>query len=58
MTTSEFNQKIDELKMEYIRVQGDIEKLESTGHSTEKLEMKLNEIEETIKEYRLKLDFK
>ncbi|WP_168714479.1 SE1832 family protein [Metabacillus litoralis] len=52
MSPNEINQKIDELKMEYIKVQGNIEKLESTGHSTEKLEMKLNEIEEEIKKYR------
>lgn len=58
MSANEINQKINELKMEYMKVQGNIEKLESTGHSTEQLEMKLNEIEESIKEYRLQLDYK
>ncbi|MFD2213346.1 SE1832 family protein [Metabacillus endolithicus] len=55
MNALEVQQKIDELKMEYIRVQGDIEKLESTGHSTEKLEARLEEIELTITEYRTQL---
>ncbi|MFV2048967.1 SE1832 family protein [Metabacillus sp. YM-086] len=55
MNAQEVKQKIDELKMEYIRVQGDIEKLESTGHSIEKLEARLEEIESTITEYRTQL---
>ncbi|MBM7603788.1 ribosomal protein L29 [Metabacillus crassostreae] len=58
MSPNEINQKIDELKMEYIKVQGNIEKLESTGHSTEQLELKLNEIEEEIKKYRMTLNSK
>lgn len=52
MNKSEINLKIEELKMEYIKVQGDIEKLESTGHSIEKLESKLEEIENSLKQYR------
>lgn len=45
-------QKIEELKMEYIKTQDDIEKLETTGHSITKLEEKLKAIEaELAKEY-------
>lgn len=32
-TKSEIQYQITELKMEYINLQGDIEKLESTGHN-------------------------
>ncbi len=45
--------KITELKLEYVRLQGDIERLESLGHSFEKLELRLTEIEKEIQEYRL-----
>ena len=55
MDTQEINQKIDELKMEYVKVQGDIEKLEATGHSTGILEAKLSELENKLSEYRSKL---
>ncbi|MGM7723271.1 SE1832 family protein [Metabacillus sp. Hm71] len=49
MEKEKINQKISELKMEYIRIQGDIEKLESTGHSITKLEERLQEIEAELK---------
>lgn len=52
MDQDKINQKIAELKMEYIRIQGDIEKLESTGHSIEKLEARLVDIENELKNYR------
>jgi hypothetical protein len=55
LNTQEIYLKIDELKMEYVKVQGDIEKLESTGHSTEILEAKLSELENKLREYRSKL---
>jgi hypothetical protein len=55
LDTKEIYDKIDELKMEYVKVQGDIEKLESTGHSTEILETKLSELENKLREYRSKL---
>lgn len=32
MTKHELQQEIAELKMDYVRLQGDMEKLESTGH--------------------------
>lgn len=55
MDKQDLNQKIEELKMEYIKIQGDIEKLESTGHSIDKLEAKLSEIEKDLTTYRTKL---
>ncbi|PGT81061.1 MULTISPECIES: SE1832 family protein [Bacillaceae] len=55
MSSQDIQQIIDELKMEYIRVQGDIEKLEATGHSTEKLESKLLELEEELSKIRTQL---
>jgi len=44
--------KIQELKMEYTRIQGDMERLESLGHSVKKQEEKLEEIENELKYYR------
>ncbi|MDQ0223915.1 SE1832 family protein [Metabacillus niabensis] len=55
MDKQELNQKIEELKLEYIKIQGDIEKLESTGHSIDKLEAKLSEIEKDLTTYRTRL---
>lgn len=55
MDKQDLNQKIEELKMEYIKIQGDIEKLESTGHSIDKLEARLSEIEKDLTTYRTKL---
>jgi len=55
MSKQEIQQKIDELKMEYVRIQGDIEKLESTGHSVDKLEERLSLIEETLSTHRKEL---
>jgi len=52
MSAQEIQQKIDELKMEYVKVQGDIEKLESTGHSVEKLETRLSMIEGELSSWR------
>lgn len=56
MSKQDIQQKIDELKMEYVRIQGDIEKLESTGHSIEKLEERLSVIEEELSTYRTRLN--
>ncbi|OMP65948.1 SE1832 family protein [Domibacillus epiphyticus] len=49
MKKSEIEYKIAELKMDYMRVQGDIEKLESTGHGTQKAEDMLTAMEEELK---------
>ena len=53
MTKIKVEDKISELKLEYVRIQGDIERLESLGHSFEKLEARLLEIEKEIQAYRL-----
>lgn len=49
---SEIEHKIAELKMEYIRIQDDMERLESLGYSIEKQEEKLLTIEKDLKYYR------
>lgn len=51
----EIEQRIAELKMDYIRIQNDIEKLESTGHDITKAEQRLSEIEKELQELRKKL---
>ncbi|MGG3449444.1 MULTISPECIES: SE1832 family protein [Bacillaceae] len=49
MKKSQIEYKIAELKMDYMRVQGDIEKLESTGHGTTKAEEMLTAMELELK---------
>lgn len=49
MKKSQIEYKIAELKMDYMRVQGDIEKLESTGHGTIKAEELLTAMEIELK---------
>jgi len=58
LTKSEIEQRITELKMDYVRIQGDIEKLESVGHSPTKAEQMLEEIENELKELRTLLEEK
>jgi hypothetical protein len=55
MNQEKINFKISELKMEYVRIQGDIEKLESTGHSITKLAERLLVIETELKNQYSKL---
>lgn len=50
MTKSEIESKIAELKMDYVRIQGDIEKLESTGNGVSKAEELLIRIEKELRE--------
>ncbi|WP_309091274.1 SE1832 family protein [Domibacillus sp.] len=50
MNKSQIQYKIQELKMDYMRVQGDIEKLESTGNGVSKAEERLVEMEKELKE--------
>ena len=52
MSKSELQQKIAELKMDYINLQGDIEKLENTGHveSVVKAEERLANMEKQLAE--------
>jgi len=58
LSKPEIEQRIAELKMDYIRIQGDIEKLESLGHSPTKAEQMLEEIENELKELRKLLEEK
>ena len=57
MNASEIQAQIIELKMDYIRLQGDMEKLESTGHPTmlEKAEQRLADMEVQLAELNKKL---
>lgn len=50
MDRKQLEYTIAELKMDYVRLQGDIEKLESTGHAdmVEKAEQRLANMEETL----------
>ncbi|MFA8437793.1 SE1832 family protein [Pueribacillus sp. YX66] len=51
----EIEQKIAELKMDYIRVQNDLEKLESVGQRTTKAEERLEAIEKELSQLRKQL---
>ncbi len=57
MSKSELQQKIAELKMDYINLQGDIEKLENTGHveSVVKAEERLANMEKQLAELNKQL---
>lgn len=44
--------KLQELKYDYVHLQGDLEKIESTGHPTSKMTDRLHELEEEIKAVR------
>lgn len=52
MTKSQIESEIADLKMDYINLQGDIEKLESTGHgdSIQKAEARLAKMEDRLAE--------
>lgn len=50
------NQQLSELKYDYIRIQNDLEKRESTGQATDLLEKQLVKIEEEISKVRAQLD--
>ena len=56
-TKQELQQKIAELKMEYINLQGDIEKLESTGHADmiTKAEERLSNMEKQLSDLNKQL---
>ncbi|AQQ54357.1 SE1832 family protein [Planococcus lenghuensis] len=57
MTRQELEREITELKNDYIRQQGDIEKLESTGHGqmVEKAEARLEAMENRLAELNRQL---
>jgi len=52
----DLNQQLSELKYDYIRIQNDLEKRESTGQATDLLEKQLVKIEEEISKVRAQLD--
>lgn len=47
--------KVKELKHDYVRIQGDLEKLENTGHNTVPLEKQLVKLENEIAETKDKI---
>ncbi|ANU27394.1 SE1832 family protein [Planococcus versutus] len=57
MNKRELEYAIAELKMDYVRHQGDIEKLETTGHDgmVEKAELRLEKMELQLAELNKKL---
>lgn len=54
-TKKEIEQRMAELKMDYVRIQNDLEKLESVGHRTTKAEKQLAEIEAELNRLRKQL---
>lgn len=56
-TKSEIEQQIAQLKLDYINLQGDIEKLENTGHinSVKQAEERLAKMEQQLAELNKKL---
>ncbi|GAA0327402.1 hypothetical protein GCM10008967_17380 [Bacillus carboniphilus] len=55
MSKKEIEYQIQELKAEYIRLQNDLEKLESVGGNVGPLERQITEIEEELKSLNQKL---
>ncbi|TWT03448.1 MULTISPECIES: SE1832 family protein [unclassified Planomicrobium] len=57
MSRQEIEFEIAELKSDYVRQQGDIEKLETTGHAgmVEKAEERLEKMEQRLAELNRKL---
>ncbi|MCA1060483.1 hypothetical protein LCL96_16215 [Rossellomorea aquimaris] len=56
MTKSELEYQINEVKLEYIRIQGDLEKLETFGRNTDIQQRKLDELEQELSQLHRKLD--
>ncbi|GGD09984.1 SE1832 family protein [Pontibacillus salipaludis] len=50
MTKRELQDQINVVKSDYIRIQGDLEKMESVGGNTEKLERQLIQLEDELAE--------
>ncbi|TCP31307.1 hypothetical protein EV207_103192 [Scopulibacillus darangshiensis] len=55
MKREEIEQRITDLKADYVRVQSDIEKLQSVGGNAKPTEKVLDNIESELKELRRKL---
>lgn len=56
MTKKEIEEELMDLKSDYVRIQGDLEKATSFGVNTSKGEEQLTEIEDRLKELNRKLD--
>jgi uncharacterized coiled-coil DUF342 family protein len=56
MTKEELEYKINEVKLDYIRIQGDLEKLESFGRNTDIQQRKLDELETKLSDLRKQLE--
>ena len=55
MSKEDLLEQLDELKLDYLRLQGDLEKLETTGHSTAPLEKQLKSLEDNMRSLREQL---
>ncbi|MCC5800876.1 MULTISPECIES: SE1832 family protein [Rossellomorea] len=56
MTKEELEYKVNEVKLDYIRIQGDLEKLESFGRNTDIQQRKLDELENELSDLRKQLE--
>lgn len=56
MTNKEIENRINELKMDYIRIQGDLEKLDAAGGNVTNAEKQLELIENELAELNQQLD--
>ncbi|GEL78414.1 SE1832 family protein [Tenuibacillus multivorans] len=56
MKKQEIQQEIDQLKMDYIRIQGDLDKLEANGGNVTMLEKTLSRLEEELISLRRQLE--
>ncbi|TFB18906.1 hypothetical protein E3U55_11580 [Filobacillus milosensis] len=56
MKKADVQARIDEVKMDYIRIQGDLDKLEANGGNVTMLEKTLSRYEEELAELRKQLD--
>jgi ribosomal protein L29 len=55
VSKKELEQEIAQLKMDYIRIQGDLDKMESVGGNVSSLEKMLENMEKEIAQLRKKL---
>lgn len=55
MSKAKLEAELEQLKMDYVRIQGDLDKLESVGGRTSPLEKTLQRMEEEIAELRKKI---
>ncbi|UOR11133.1 SE1832 family protein [Halobacillus amylolyticus] len=55
MTRKEIENEIAALKLDYVRIQGDLDKLEATGANVQNAENQLARMEEQLKDLNHKL---